>query len=217
MRHKFAIILFLFIALPVAAQKYPERRHVRAGNRAYGRQEWVGAEAAYRRALEKNPESRSAQSNLGSALYRRGQWGEAGTAFEGVGAHYNQGNALFKEQKLQEALEAYKNAMRADPADQDAKFNYAYVKKLLEEQQGGGGEDEQPQDKQEQEQEQEQEQQEQDKQQEQQQNRQQNRQGMSREDAEAMLEAVQAQEARTQEKLDDARRMQAVGGAVKNW
>ncbi len=190
---------------PAAAQKYPERRHVRAGNRAYGKQEWAAAESEYRRALEKNPESRSAQSNLGNALYQQERWSEAGKTFESVEADYNLGNTLFKEQKLQEALEAYKDAMRADPTDMDAKFNYAYVKKLLEQQQngGGGGEDDPQQEQQEQEEEQQQEQQ--------------ASEGMSREDAAAMLEAMQAQEDRTQDKLDDARRAEATTRAVKNW
>ena len=195
------------------AQKYPDRHHVRAGNRAYEKQEWADAETEYRRALEKNPDSSSARSNLGNALYRQELWDEAVASFEKVNAFYNLGNALFKKQKLQEALEVYKEAMRADPADMDAKFNYAYVKKLLEDKQssgGGEGEQEDEQDQQEQEQQQQE-------QQEQEQQQQQSSEGMSREDAAAMLQAIQAQENRTQDKLDDARRMQATGSSMKNW
>ena len=47
-------------------------------------------------------------------------------------AYFNQGNALFQQRKLQEALEAYKNSLRLNPADMEAKFNYAYTKKLLD-------------------------------------------------------------------------------------
>jgi tetratricopeptide (TPR) repeat protein len=46
--------------------------------------------------------------------------------------HYNAGNSLFQQRKLEEALEEYKNALRANPSDMDAKFNLAYTKKLLE-------------------------------------------------------------------------------------
>ena len=47
-------------------------------------------------------------------------------------AYFNQGNALFQQRKLQEALEACKNSLRLNPADMEAKFNYAYTKKLLD-------------------------------------------------------------------------------------
>ena len=50
-------------------------------------------------------------------------------------AFYNLGNAQFKQQKYKEALESYKNSLRMNPADQEAKYNYAYTKRLLQKQQ----------------------------------------------------------------------------------
>ena len=49
-------------------------------------------------------------------------------------AFYNLGNAQFRQQKYAEALESYKNSLRLNPDDPQAKFNYAYVKKLLDDQ-----------------------------------------------------------------------------------
>ena len=64
-------------------------------------------------------------------------------------AFYNLGNAQFKQQKYKEALESYKQSLRLNPADQQAKYNYAYTKRLIDDNEdgGGGGDDDKNQDK----------------------------------------------------------------------
>ena len=63
-------------------------------------------------------------------------------------AFYNLGNAQFKQQKYKEALESYKQSLRLNPADQQAKYNYAYTKRLIDDNEdGGGGGDDKNQDK----------------------------------------------------------------------
>jgi Ca-activated chloride channel homolog len=47
---------------------------------------------------------------------------------------YNQGNALAQSGQLKEALDAYKNALKLNPDDGDAKFNKELVEKALEQQ-----------------------------------------------------------------------------------
>jgi len=67
----------------------------------------------------------------GSAYYKAGEYQQALTAFkksDSAQALYNQGNALAKLQKLDQAIEAYKKALAKDPSLKDAKKN----KKLLE-------------------------------------------------------------------------------------
>ena len=56
---------------------------------------------------------------------------------------HNLGNDMFAQQKLKEAADFYKQSLRENPADLETKYNLAYVQKLLEEQQqeGGGGDD----------------------------------------------------------------------------
>lgn len=54
-------------------------------------------------------------------------------------AFYNLGNAQFKQQKYKEALESYKQSLRLNPSDQEAKYNYAYTKRLIDDENGGGG------------------------------------------------------------------------------
>lgn len=143
MRSTIILGLMLLIAGSASGQKYPERRDIRSGNKLYEKGDYTEAEVAYRRALEKNAESYEANFNLADALYKQKRYDEAAqmnaqlaadsTYMENAAAAYfNQGNALFQQRKLEEALEAYKNCMRLDPNDQQAKFNYAYTKKLLE-------------------------------------------------------------------------------------
>ncbi|KAF5410701.1 MAG: hypothetical protein C5S43_04410 [Candidatus Methanocomedens sp.] len=47
------------------------------------------------------------------------------------------------EKKYQEAVEAYKNALRSNPKDEETRYNLALAKEMLEDQQkDGGGDDE---------------------------------------------------------------------------
>ncbi len=147
MKRMLTLLLALAAVAPLRAQKYPERSHVRSGNRHYHKQEYVESEVDYRRALEKNPASAEAAFNLGDALFKQERFADAGQLFSAIAqdstrspemtaqALYNRGNALLAEQKLQEALEAYKQSLRTNPSDMEAKYNLAYVKKLLEQQQ----------------------------------------------------------------------------------
>lgn len=248
MMKRFLIALFLIIVGAGAsttstwAQKYPERREIRTGNRSYGNENYSGAETSYRRALEKNPASQEAAFNLSDALYKQERYDEAAQTAAQVAAdttltdnrasaYYNQGNALFKQRKLEEALEAYKNSMRLNPDDQEAKFNYAYTKKLLEEDKndkGGGGQDQNQdknqdknkdqQDKNDQQNQDQQDKQsgqdEKDKQDQKPQDQQQS--GMNKEEAERMLDAMQANEDNTKKKVDE-QKVKAVGRSGKNW
>ena len=155
-------------------------------------------------------------------------------------AYYNLGNAQFVQQKLQEALSSYRKALTLRPDDMEAKYNYAYTKKLLEQQQNqnqdqnndqnqnqnqdqnqnqnqnnyqnqqnndqnkdGGGDDKQ------------------DKQDEPKSNDQdkqggQNRSKMSEEQQQQLLDAIQAQEDKTQDKLDKKAKGVIIKGR-KNW
>ena len=224
------LILCLFLmACPVVltAQLYPERKDIRAGNKEYKKKNYSGAEEAYLRAIGKNPASLEAVFNMGNIMYRQERYDEALqsaarivadttiSAVNRAAAFYNAGNALFKQRKLEESLEAYKNSLRLIPDDMDAKFNYAYVKKLLEKDDenndggGGGGENDQDQDQRDQNQ---------DQQQNQGQDQQQQPQGgMSQQEAEQMLDAMQRSEDNTKEKVDAQQARTAGARSGKNW
>ena len=73
----------------------------------------------------------------GEALYRDGQFESAARAFSGVAgpqAHYNRGNALAMQEKYQDAIDAYDQALTEDPEMADALHNKELLEKLLQEQ-----------------------------------------------------------------------------------
>ena len=78
----------------------------------------------------------------GSALYRSGQFDAAAQVFsraEGPRASYNQGNALARAGKLEEALAAYNHALAESPDMEDARHNLNIVEELLKQKNQGNG------------------------------------------------------------------------------
>ena len=146
MRRIFILLVLALLAVDAAAQQYPERRQVRKGNRAYEKGNYQDAAGRYMRALGADPSSFEAQYNLGNALHRQEMYDQAAQVQQQAAADslaapgdraqafYNLGNTQFRQQKYAEALESYKNSLRLNPDDPQAKFNYAYVKKLLDDQ-----------------------------------------------------------------------------------
>lgn len=146
------LLVALVFSLPAQAQKWPERRQVRRGNRAYERLDYDRAEARYRQAQELSDSCFEAKFNLGDALYKQQRYDEAEKIFAALAADstrsdldrahsfYNLGNSLFQQKKYQGALSAFKRSLRLNPADLETKYNYAYTKKYIDDnQQGGGG------------------------------------------------------------------------------
>ncbi|MBQ7342573.1 MAG: tetratricopeptide repeat protein [Alistipes sp.] len=252
--------IFALIASFLSAQNLPERGLVRKGNRQFGRERYERSVDSYTRALEAAPGCFEAGYNLSNALFRSERYDKAEqtlknfvtdstrTAKERADAYYNLGNTQFMQQKLQEALESYRNSLRLNPEDMEAKYNYAYTKKLLEQQQQQqqNQDNQENQDNKEQQQNQQgqndqnnqdsqenqdknkdnQEQNDQNKNPDQDQNgkpdkeeqgegQQQPQGGISPQEREAMLEAIQAQEDKTQEKVKEKQGVIVFGN--KNW
>lgn len=145
------IALAAVIPLGVSAQKYPERSQVRKGNRLYERLRYDDAIERYSRAMALSDSCYEAKFNLGDALYKAKAYDKAGEVFGTLAADslrsekdraqalYNLGNTLFQQKKYQEALNAFKQSLRLNPDDREAKYNYAYTKKFVEENKNGGG------------------------------------------------------------------------------
>ena len=151
----FPYILLLFVAAEAGAQQLPERGLVRRGNRSYARGDYARAIERYERALKAAPGSFEATYDLGNALCRAERFDQSEqtlaraaadtlrTDDERAEAFYNLGNTQFQQKKYKEALESYRRSLLLDPDDMEAKYNFAYTKKLLEQQQdddnNGGG------------------------------------------------------------------------------
>jgi tetratricopeptide (TPR) repeat protein len=141
------ILLVLMTAYSVHANSQTEGRFIRKGNSAFEDGLYQQAEIEYRKALEKVPLSGKADYNLGNALYKQKQFDAAATKYAALAEkvndrpdlnryYYNLGNALYESRKYQESVEAYKNALRKDPRDMDAKHNLQMaLKKLMEQRQ----------------------------------------------------------------------------------
>ncbi len=139
------LVTMTLLSAGLYAQQHPERRHIRSGNRAYEELEFEKAEQAYRKAAVKTPGVAESEFNLADALYKQGRYEEAENTLktltskenslipaQAAQAYYNLGNAQFAQQKLSEALESYKQSLRLNPDDKEAKYNYVYTKKLLD-------------------------------------------------------------------------------------
>ena len=73
-------LLLTMVASPLYAQK--ESGKVFRGNKEYEKQDYTAAEVEYRRGIEANKESFEAHYNLGNALFRQEKYPEAQAAFE---------------------------------------------------------------------------------------------------------------------------------------
>ena len=112
------------------------------GNTQFDKKQFAEAEANFRVSKSDNPKKAIAAYNLGNAIYKQNQAGEAKFAFakavesakaknEKHYAYHNLGNAYMKEKAYDKAVEAYKNALRNNPADEQSRYNYALAKKML--------------------------------------------------------------------------------------
>jgi len=202
----------------------------RAGNKAYQTEEYDVAAGHYQAGItDAAPEGPSAIShglfnNLGSALYRQGKFEDAQIAFDQAmlasasnedmaRAAYNAGNNAFRRQDMETALTYYRDALLTDPENAEAKFNYEFVKRMMQnnqQQQGGENQEDQQENNEQQESDQNNQNQEEQDQQNQQQPQEEEEQGegdqqreqqqqpdpneLSREQAERILEALQTDE-----------------------
>ena len=209
-------LLLILCALPGFAQA--DRHDVRAGNRKFSKGNFKEAEIDYRKAAVKDSTSLHAQYNLASALYRQQDYAGAAKALESVKEqenlparyYYNAGDIALQQKDWQTAVNDFRQALLRDPADLDAKENYIYAKKMLENQQNQDQNQDQNQqqnqdqnqDQQNQDQNQDQQNQDQNQDQQQQQQPQPQEQQISPQQARQMLQAIQAKEKETQDKVN---------------
>ena len=231
MRKILYICMALLVALPLSAQT--DKREVRRGNRRFGKHNYKEAELDYRRALVKDSTSFAATYDLASALYKQKDFEGAGSVMgrvsesapESVDAdryYFNSGDIALQKKDYGAAVEAFKQSLLRNPGDLQAKENYIYAKKMLENQQNQDQQNQdqnqnQNQDDQQNQQDQQPKDQPQDQNQDQQQDQPQE-QKISPQQAQQMLQAIQAKEKETQDKVEKAKALKAQSRQKeKNW
>ena len=227
-----------------------ERNHIRAGNNLFHNKRYAEAEVEYRKALQVAPQSAVAQFNLATALLMQGG-GAAGqddknnpvkqaadmltdlakhapTKSLRSKANYDLGNLAYGSQQYDQAVQLYKQALREDPADDQARYNLRMAQLKLKQQQQNKDQnqnqdkkdkDKKDQDKKDQDKK-DQDKKDQDKKDQDKKNQDQNNQdkkdqdkqqqqgGMSQQNAEQVLKTMQNQENATQQRINAARAQQ---------
>lgn len=108
--------------------------------------DFVSAEANYRRAISKSDSNAVAPYNLGNSYYNRESFGEAFGRYKEAGerannkpgkhkAFHNMGNVFMKNKEYGKAVEAYKEALRNNPKDEETRYNLALAKEMMKKEQ----------------------------------------------------------------------------------
>lgn len=137
---KVTVIVGLLSAVKSLCAQEAERL-IQKGNDLYKQQQYQQAELVYAEVLTKDANNATAKFNQANAIYKQNKADEAirvlnDLAFKSndasikAKAYYNKGAILSGQKKLEESVEAYKDALRQDPTDKDARENLQ--KALLE-------------------------------------------------------------------------------------
>jgi tetratricopeptide (TPR) repeat protein len=132
-------LLLAFVLLPSVS--WASQSQLKEGNRQFKNGHYDSALKLYEDALIDTPYSSILQFNAGDAQAMMGDLPKAEASYmesaksahpliKGA-SHYNRGNALFYQGKWADAIEAYKDSLRANPQDVDAKYNLGVAMRAL--------------------------------------------------------------------------------------
>ena len=212
-----------------------DRQHIRQGNKAFRSMKYDQAEVSYRKALAKKPSNSQALYNMGCVLMQKentpGAYSLAVETFKKAAkaevnkrrkamSYHNMGVIFQQARDFQQAIEAYKEALRNNPKDNQTRYNLALCQRQLKKNGGGGSSSQQKKD---------------DKKQSEQQKKDQNKQDqntdkkqepskprpqqskMSKDNAQQLLNAAIQEEKKTQQRMQKAMRMPQTKSLKKNW
>ena len=151
------MILILVLASAVTVSAQTDRKEVRAGNKAFRKGDFRKSEIDYRKAVLKDSLSVAAQYNLASSLYRQEDYegaqkalssiAETVSAVETVGTkadfYFNQGDVALAQKDYASAVKSFRQSLLLRPDDMDAKENYIYAKEMLRQSQDNQSQDNQ--------------------------------------------------------------------------
>ncbi len=219
---KTTLLLVLFLMMGMSASAQTDRQSIRQGNRQFRAQEFAKSEVEYRKAVAKNPHNAQAVYNLGCALMAQQKDSAAVVQFQNAGkmetvkmrkamAYHNIGVICQQHQMYGEAIEAYKEALRNNPKDDETRYNLALCKRQQKNQPQNKDQNKEKEKKEEQNKEQ------QNKEQQKKEQQQQPKDQMSKENAEQLLNAAIQEEKATQQRMKKAMQQPRSRKLQKNW
>ena len=146
MNRIFYILILLYAVSVCDLSAQIDRREVRKGNREFKKENYKEADIEYRKALVKDSLSMAANYNLAGNLFRQEEFEQASKVLDRIKEvapsseyaadyYYNAGDVAIGMKNWQAAVDALKQSLLRNPGDLDAKENYIYAKKMLENQQ----------------------------------------------------------------------------------
>ena len=218
------MLCLAFVVLAATAQT--DRQYIRKGNAAFAAKKYGEAEVNYRKALAANGQNAIAAYDLGCAMqaqhkdslaiqnYTLAAENEANKVRRASALH-NLGTVFQGKKDYQKAVEAYKNALRNNPKHTNARYNLTQCMRLLKKQQ---------QQQQQNKQQQKDDKKDKNKNKNNDKNKQQNPQdkkkeddGMSKDNAEQMLNAAMQEEKATLQRLKEHMKQSPSRHLEKNW
>ena len=144
LRYVLAVVILTVSGIYADAQV--DKKDVRRGNRDFRKENYREADIDYRKALLKDSTSVAANYNLASVLYRQGDMQQAATTLDRIKESapatessadywYNRGDVALGMKDYQTAVDAFAKSLMIRPEDMEAKENFIYAKKMLENQQ----------------------------------------------------------------------------------
>jgi len=132
------------MVLAIRVEADAPRKAAAEGVRQYQKECYDRALTEFISGLELAPDRKELRYDYGTALYKLGQFPQAAESFSKAAsgkseldgdAWYNLGNSLFKAGKPQDAVTAYKGALKQNHGDQDAKHNLELALRAMQMQQ----------------------------------------------------------------------------------
>jgi len=221
-----ATVALLLVAITASAQT--DRQYIREGNKQFRVGQYDKAEVSYRKAVEKNPKNPQAAYNLGNALMAQKKDSAAVQQFEQAtrietnplrkaAAYHNMGVICQTHKMYGEAIEAYKNALRLNPNDDETRYNLVLCKKQKQKQDKNQQQNQDKKDNQKKDDQKKDDQKDQNKDKKDDKQQQQQKPQMSKDNAEQLLNAAIQNEKMTQDKMKKQQQQPQRRNVLKNW
>ena len=227
------MIAFICISLtsylsPLTSMAQTDRQYIRQGNKQFSAGDYPNAEVSYRKAVEKNPKNPQAVYNLGNALLAQKKDSAAIEQFQSAAkletnplrkyqSFHNIGVICQGHKMYGEAIEAYKNALRLNPADDETRYNLVLCQHQKQKQDQNKQDQQQNKNDQNKDDKKDQQKQDQKKDQDKKDKPQEQKPQMSKENAEQLLNAAMQQEKQTQDRMKKAQQQPQRRNILKNW